>query len=145
MARRSPWLSRVAVGAAALYITITIILFLSKPLQEECACSNNNNAQARAEGAAAPAVANQERREDGRIVKPDNVSWGPHKLAVIVPFRDRFDELLQFAPHMHKYLNAQRVRHQIYVINQVDHLRYVLCCLTADFKNVLVLKLKQRS
>lgn len=54
----------------------------------------------------------------------DDPSWGPHKLAVIVPFRDRFEELLEFAPHMHNFLNRQRVRHQIWVINQVDDHRF---------------------
>lgn len=54
----------------------------------------------------------------------DDPSWGLHKLAVIVPFRDRFEELLEFAPHMHKFLNRQRVRHQIWVINQVDGHRF---------------------
>lgn len=54
----------------------------------------------------------------------DDPSWGPHKLAVIVPFRDRFEELLEFAPHMHDFLNRQRVRHQIWVINQVDEHRF---------------------
>lgn len=54
----------------------------------------------------------------------DDPSWGPHKLAVIVPFRDRFEELLEFAPHMHNFLNRQRVRHQIWVINQVDGHRF---------------------
>lgn len=57
--------------------------------------------------------------EDG-----DDPSWGQHKLAVIVPFRDRFEELLEFAPHMHSFLNRQRVRHQIWVINQVDQHRF---------------------
>lgn len=54
----------------------------------------------------------------------DDINWGVHKLAVIVPFRDRFEELLQFAPHIHKFLNSQKIRHIIYVINQVDNLRF---------------------
>uniref|UniRef100_A0A2R5LC64 Putative xylosylprotein beta4-galactosyltransferase n=1 Tax=Ornithodoros turicata TaxID=34597 RepID=A0A2R5LC64_9ACAR len=51
-------------------------------------------------------------------------SFGPHRLSVIVPFRDRFDELLLFAPHIHKFLTEQGVRHQIHVINQVDRFRF---------------------
>ncbi|GIY95324.1 beta-1,4-galactosyltransferase 7 [Caerostris extrusa] len=51
-------------------------------------------------------------------------SWGPHRLAVIVPFRDRFEELLQFVPHIHHFLNKQKVKHTIYIINQVDKLRF---------------------
>lgn len=49
---------------------------------------------------------------------------GPHRLSVIVPFRDRFDELLLFAPHIHKFLLAQGVRHRIVIVNQVDRFRF---------------------
>ncbi|XP_067133018.1 beta-1,4-galactosyltransferase 7 [Centruroides vittatus] len=51
-------------------------------------------------------------------------NWGPHQLAVIVPFRNRFEELLQFSPYIHRFLNNQQIRHKIYVINQVDNLRF---------------------
>uniref|UniRef100_A0A8C4WXU1 Beta-1,4-galactosyltransferase n=3 Tax=Eptatretus burgeri TaxID=7764 RepID=A0A8C4WXU1_EPTBU len=54
----------------------------------------------------------------------DDPSWGPHKMAVIVPFRDRFDELLQFLPHLHLFLSRQRIRHHIYIMNQADGLRF---------------------
>ncbi|XP_049861191.1 beta-1,4-galactosyltransferase 7-like isoform X2 [Schistocerca gregaria] len=47
-----------------------------------------------------------------------------HKLAVLVPFRDRFDELLEFAPHMHKFLKKQNINHQIFVLNQIDSYRF---------------------
>lgn len=46
--------------------------------------------------------------------------WGPHTLAVVVPFRDRYEEVFEFAPHMHDFLNRQKVQHEIWVINQVD-------------------------
>lgn len=42
-----------------------------------------------------------------------------HKLGVVVPFRDRFEELLEFVPHMNAFLNNQAINHKIYVINQV--------------------------
>lgn len=42
-----------------------------------------------------------------------------HRLAVIVPFRDRFDELTQFVPHMNLFLKKQNIDHEIFVINQV--------------------------
>ncbi len=48
---------------------------------------------------------------------------GPHQLAVVVPFRDRFEELLEFAPHIHSFLDRQRIRHQIWVVNQADRHR----------------------
>ncbi|XP_074642346.1 beta-1,4-galactosyltransferase 7-like [Tubulanus polymorphus] len=54
----------------------------------------------------------------------DNPIWGKHKLAIIVPFRDRFDELMQFAPYMKKYLISKKIRHHIYVINQADSFRF---------------------
>lgn len=53
----------------------------------------------------------------------DDSSWGPHKLAVIIPFRERFEELLIFVPYMHAFLNKKKIRHKILVINQVDHFR----------------------
>ena len=60
---------------------------------------------------------------DGVEKEPDQSSWGPHKMALIVPFRNRFEELLEFVPHMHSFLNLQRVRHQIFIINQADSYR----------------------
>lgn len=54
----------------------------------------------------------------------DNKSWGRHKLAVLIPFRDRLEELLEFAPYLHKYLNNQKVRHDFYVLNQIDNHRF---------------------
>ena len=47
-----------------------------------------------------------------------------HKLCILVPFRDRFEELLEFAPYIHKFLHNQNVHHKIYVINQVDKYRW---------------------
>ena len=46
-------------------------------------------------------------------------------MSLVVPFRDRFEELLVFAPAIHKFLQKQKIRHKISVINQVDSLRYV--------------------
>ena len=47
-----------------------------------------------------------------------------HKLAVVVPFRERFDELLTFVPHMDLFLKKQGIAHKIYVINQRDNYRF---------------------
>lgn len=57
----------------------------------------------------------------------DDPSWGPHRLAVLVPFRERFEELLAFVPYMHRFLSKKRIRHHILVLNQVDHFRYGSC------------------
>ena len=47
-----------------------------------------------------------------------------HSLAVVVPFRDRFEEMLEFVPHIHRFLLRQGADHQIWVINQVDNHRW---------------------
>ena len=47
-----------------------------------------------------------------------------HKLAIIVPFRERFDELLKFVPHLSKFLRVQSIDFKIFIINQIDELRF---------------------
>lgn len=47
-----------------------------------------------------------------------------YKLAVLVPFRGRFEELLIFAPYIHKFLNNQHVNHTIFILNQIDGYRF---------------------
>ncbi|KAL7291337.1 hypothetical protein TKK_0014937 [Trichogramma kaykai] len=47
-----------------------------------------------------------------------------HRLAVLVPFRDRFDELLMFAPHMKEFLDKQDLDYHIFILNQVDKFRF---------------------
>lgn len=47
-----------------------------------------------------------------------------HKLAIVVPFRDRFDELLVFVPHMSKFMAMQSIDFKIYIINQIDEYRF---------------------
>lgn len=64
---------------------------------------------------------------DRQTLTVDDPSWGPHKMAVIVPFRERFEELLVFVPYMHAFLNKKKIRHKIIIVNQVDHFRYVFC------------------
>lgn len=53
-----------------------------------------------------------------------------HHLAVIVPFRDRFDELVKFVPHMHHFLNNQSISNEIFIVNQVKsaHTGYLIGC-----------------
>ena len=48
-----------------------------------------------------------------------------HRLAVLVPFRNRHEELQEFVPHIHRFLARQRVRHDIWIINQADSYRSV--------------------
>ncbi|CAF1120169.1 unnamed protein product [Adineta ricciae] len=47
-----------------------------------------------------------------------------HRLAVIVPFRNRSSELEQFLPHMNAYLSSQAIDHIFMIINQVDTHRF---------------------
>ncbi len=60
-------------------------------------------------------------------LRGDDPSWGEHKLCLLVPFKDRFEELMEFVPHMHKYLNNQKIRHKILIIDQIDRLRWGTC------------------
>ena len=46
-----------------------------------------------------------------------------HKLCLVVPYRNRFEELLRFVPHMSKFLSKKNIRHSIFVVNQADTLR----------------------
>ncbi|CAO4370465.1 unnamed protein product [Caenorhabditis nigoni] len=54
--------------------------------------------------------------------RPPQVSI--HKLCVIVPYRDRLEELREFSPHMSQFLHNQNVSHHILIINQTDSLRF---------------------
>nr|XP_002121762.1 beta-1,4-galactosyltransferase 7 isoform X1 [Ciona intestinalis] len=59
-----------------------------------------------------------------KVLKGDDPAWGKHRLAVIVPYRGAFEELLLFVPHLHKFLCDRRIRHKIFVIHQVDKFRF---------------------
>ncbi|CAG5020954.1 unnamed protein product [Parnassius apollo] len=45
-------------------------------------------------------------------------------LAIIVPFRDRFEELLEFVPHMFHFLKKQNIPFSIFIIQQKDNNRF---------------------
>eukprot|EP01134_Creolimax_fragrantissima_P008270 CFRG8270T1 len=49
---------------------------------------------------------------------------GQHRLAIVVPYRDRWKELEQFVPHMEKFLQAQGVDHEYFITNQIDDWRF---------------------
>lgn len=49
-----------------------------------------------------------------------------HQLAVIVPFRNRYEEMIEFVPHIHSFLERQNVKHKIWIINQADTHRCVI-------------------
>lgn len=64
-------------------------------------------------------------REQQQLSENDEQQrWRAKTLAVIVPYRDRFEELQEFVPRIHAFLNQQRVPHHIAVVNQADSLRF---------------------
>lgn len=57
-------------------------------------------------------------------VDPRPVQIKYHKLCVVVPYRDRLEELHEFSPHMSTFLHNQNVSHHILIVNQTDSLRF---------------------
>lgn len=53
-----------------------------------------------------------------------NLKYSNHKLAVVVPYRDRFEELAHFVPHLSKFLQSKSINFKIFIINQVDNYRF---------------------
>lgn len=96
------------------FLLFLYVLFPStNTVADQCECHSNQN----------PVTANS---FFGHSLVEDSKSFpnDKHKLAVLIPFRDRFEELMEFAPHIHKFLNAQHKNHHLYIINQVDNLRF---------------------
>ena len=48
---------------------------------------------------------------------------GQHKLAILVPFRDRFEELMDFVPYLSEFLLRQGKPYKLVILNQVDNYR----------------------
>ncbi|KAK4327883.1 hypothetical protein Pmani_001689 [Petrolisthes manimaculis] len=95
-----------------LFLCGLFLLYISLPSPSHGSCDCNET------GSSYPLTGNL--LDDSNRVYPKD----PHKLALLIPFRDRFEELLEFAPHIHNFLASQRKNHHIYVINQVDNLRF---------------------
>lgn len=116
--------SRFLLGKCTIYklFGLCMVLVLISLLWLQLSCSGDMSS-----------VTHQDRRDPQLLPPPcpterqasaaDDPSWGPHKLALVVPFRERFEELLVFVPFMHKFLNKKKIRHKILIINQVDHYR----------------------
>ena len=102
-----------------LFVTICTIYLALSPIQEPCKCPTCSQELDLNHNDRSTPIAHL-------LNSSADSEWGPHRLAVIVPFRDRFEELMEFAPHLHKFLNRQKIRHHIYVVNQVDVLRLVV-------------------
>lgn len=60
-----------------------------------------------------------------------------HQLAVLVPYRERFEELLIFVPHISNFLNRQHLDYSIFILNQIDDYRFNRgSLLNAGFKEI---------
>ncbi|XP_053575801.1 beta-1,4-galactosyltransferase 7 isoform X1 [Bombina bombina] len=101
-----------------LFLICLIIGFLSM-LWLQLSCTSDVNKRGQLEEMSYPKSCPQVPR-----TVSEDPSWGPHRLALLVPFRERFEELLSFVPYMHQYLSQKKIRHTIFVINQIDHFRF---------------------
>ncbi|XP_065562140.1 xylosylprotein 4-beta-galactosyltransferase-like isoform X2 [Artemia franciscana] len=57
-------------------------------------------------------------RKDVMSTESEVIPKPSHKLALIIPARDRLEELLEFIPYMKKFLGNQGVTSEILVSNQ---------------------------
>lgn len=121
--KRFPFgLSRCSRCSVFQLFGLCVVLVLVSLLWLQLSCSGDMSQ--RESRLQRPAPCPQVPPEAGPPSDPDPVAWGPHKLALLVPFRERFEELLVFVPFMHSFLNKKKIRHKILIINQVDHYRF---------------------
>lgn len=110
-------------GEVRLVLLIFIVVFVSLTLLNLYLCRPCTD-----EGRSCVELPESSVREAGQRLSAagaaSNLRHPQHHLCILVPFRDRFEELLQFAPHMKKFLAAQDVSHEIWVINQADEWRF---------------------
>ncbi|CAH1785198.1 unnamed protein product [Owenia fusiformis] len=117
-------LSTIRLSIICLTIIFLSTLYLSfSSLPEPCNCPSTSSTHLEDDNAPKQRTIT-ETAQNKSIVVDETEHWGPHKLGIIVPFRDRFEELTEFVPYMHQYLNRQKIRHKIYVMNQADHFRF---------------------
>ncbi|CAL8262529.1 unnamed protein product [Lota lota] len=109
---------------------LCMVLGLVSLILLQLSCTGDMSSSSSSGGAMADARSSQHHQQQPCPVETqaapavDDPTWGPHKLALIIPFRERFEELLVFVPFMHAFLNKKKIRHRIFVINQVDHYRF---------------------
>lgn len=61
----------------------------------------------------------------GNLILNENTkTYSKKKLAVLVPVRNCLENVLRFVPHMTKFLSAQEIPHHIFMVDQVDVLRF---------------------
>ena len=129
MARRISLIKCLVVAAIIYSMTLTFIFIMYSPGVGVFSKPTKTDDSTRPPGKKhivtqiSDLNSDKDNNDNNKGDKPDEIDWGPHKMAVIVPFRDRLEELLEFAPYVHNYLTKKKVRHKIFVVNQVDNLR----------------------
>lgn len=103
------WRPRVVV-ALTVFFTLTLVLYFTF-LHDLLVCNKREREKITDTNPQVP-------------LRSQVVMSSRHRLAVIVPFRDRFEELLEFIPHIHSFLSNASIDHKIYIINQADTLRF---------------------
>lgn len=93
-------LTRVCVAGLGLSLIYLLILSVG-PLQSTCPESKTDNVVQESKPKSKP--------------KP-----GEHLMCLIVPFRNRFEELVEFVPAISSFLEKQNVPHKIAIVNQVS-------------------------
>ena len=101
----SRYLTRICI-AGLVFCLIYIGILNSGSLQ--CSCSEANS-----KNPSAPQTSENVSRSG---------DMKGHFLCVIVPYRDRFEELTQFVPSITNFLKKQNVQHRIFIVNQVKSL-----------------------
>ena len=124
----------VTIGLIFLTVNITLIWNQQQsPPHNICVCEPSINVPNSNDGSQKkppPSLEHEQEEEisdsplipQAQTVEPLN----SHQLAVVVPFRDRYEEMMTFIPHIHNFLDRQKVRHQILVINQADKHRWAM-------------------
>ncbi|KAJ8686952.1 hypothetical protein QAD02_022746 [Eretmocerus hayati] len=94
---------------SCIFVTFMITCFISiAPMSiEECKCNKL-----------------EENEAEPHLIQKVARKHNKHNLAILVPYRDRFEELLIFAPHMKKFLDKQEINYHIFILNQIDRYRF---------------------
>ena len=94
--------TRVRIVIALVVVTVLMFLY---------AVSNNDNASE------SIIIESQKFNHPKNIQMNQNT--GRHRMCILIPFRDRFEELTEFVPKITAFLKRQTVQHKIVVVNQV--------------------------
>lgn len=110
------------IFSLCFYVYFVFICLSVSFFAEECNCEKPHS------------LFSRENDRDKTANVQSSITQKSHRLAIIVPFRDRFEELLQFAPHIQRFLSKQNLDFHIFVFNQVC----LLSKSNSKFKNVQI-------